>query len=69
MLITAPRLPGSAGPFQIILAMYFLWGTLGPSTLAGLAVMVLLIPFNVLIARTVHKLQVRLLLNESGAGL
>ena len=41
------------------LALYFLWGTLGPSVLAGLAVMVLLIPINVLIAKKTRNLQVR----------
>ncbi|XP_044926267.1 ATP-binding cassette sub-family C member 3 isoform X2 [Mustela putorius furo] len=33
-------------PLQIILAMYFLWQNLGPSILAGVALMVLLIPLN-----------------------
>ena len=35
-----------ASPLQIALAVYFLWGILGPSALAGLAVMVLMIPMN-----------------------
>uniref|UniRef100_A0A8C3UXW1 Canalicular multispecific organic anion transporter 2 n=1 Tax=Catharus ustulatus TaxID=91951 RepID=A0A8C3UXW1_CATUS len=35
-----------SAPLQIFLALYFLWQTLGPSVLAGVAVMVLLIPFN-----------------------
>ncbi|CAK8671759.1 unnamed protein product [Clavelina lepadiformis] len=47
-----------SGPFQIILAMYFLWQTMGPATLAGLGVMVLLIPINGYIASRAHKLQI-----------
>ncbi|CAK8671761.1 unnamed protein product [Clavelina lepadiformis] len=47
-----------SGPFQIILAMYFLWQTMGPSTLAGLGVMVLLIPINAYIASRAHNFQI-----------
>uniref|UniRef100_A0A8C3ACM5 ATP-binding cassette, sub-family C (CFTR/MRP), member 3 n=1 Tax=Cyclopterus lumpus TaxID=8103 RepID=A0A8C3ACM5_CYCLU len=36
-----------SAPLQIMLALYFLWQNLGPSVLAGLAVMIMLIPFNV----------------------
>lgn len=46
------------GPFQIILALYFLWQELGPSVLAGLAVMILLIPVNAWIASKARALQV-----------
>jgi len=35
-----------SSPLQIILSIVFLWGELGPSVLACLAVMVLLIPIN-----------------------
>uniref|UniRef100_A0A8B9ZKB2 Canalicular multispecific organic anion transporter 1 n=1 Tax=Anas platyrhynchos TaxID=8839 RepID=A0A8B9ZKB2_ANAPL len=35
-----------SSPLQIILSIVFLWGELGPSVLAGIAVMVLLIPIN-----------------------
>uniref|UniRef100_A0A8D0UWB6 Multidrug resistance-associated protein 1 n=1 Tax=Sus scrofa TaxID=9823 RepID=A0A8D0UWB6_PIG len=35
-----------SAPMQIILAMYFLWQNLGPSVLAGVALMILLIPLN-----------------------
>ncbi len=35
-----------SAPLQIILALYFLWGHLGPSVLAGLAVMILLSPIS-----------------------
>ena len=47
-----------SGPFQISMALYFLWQTLGPSALAGIAVMVLLIPVNGLIANKVRQYQV-----------
>uniref|UniRef100_F6PGX9 Uncharacterized protein n=1 Tax=Ciona intestinalis TaxID=7719 RepID=F6PGX9_CIOIN len=48
-----------SGPFQIILALYFLWKILGPSVLAGLAVMILLIPVNGFIAAKARALQVK----------
>lgn len=38
--------------------LYFLWQTLGPSVLAGVAVMILLIPINALIAKKNKALQV-----------
>ncbi|CAG5119557.1 unnamed protein product, partial [Candidula unifasciata] len=46
-----------SGPLQISLSLYFLWQTLGPSALAGIAVMVLLIPINALIAHKIKKYQ------------
>ncbi|XP_030839751.1 ATP-binding cassette, sub-family C (CFTR/MRP), member 1 isoform X4 [Strongylocentrotus purpuratus] len=48
-----------SGPFQISVALYFLWQTLGPSVLAGLGVMILLIPLNALVATQARKLQVK----------
>uniref|UniRef100_A0A8C1N9Q3 ATP-binding cassette, sub-family C (CFTR/MRP), member 3 n=1 Tax=Cyprinus carpio TaxID=7962 RepID=A0A8C1N9Q3_CYPCA len=39
-----------SAPLQIVLALFFLWQNLGASVLAGVAVMVLLIPFNAFIA-------------------
>ncbi|KAF9791463.1 hypothetical protein SFRURICE_007480 [Spodoptera frugiperda] len=50
-----------SAPLQIALALYFLWGILGPSVLAGLAVMIILIPVNGLIANRVKTLQIRLM--------
>ncbi|KFR15692.1 Canalicular multispecific organic anion transporter 2, partial [Opisthocomus hoazin] len=47
-----------SAPLQIFLALYFLWQTLGPSVLAGVAVMVLLIPFNSAIAIKTRAFQV-----------
>ncbi|KAJ8251178.1 hypothetical protein GJAV_G00218150 [Gymnothorax javanicus] len=48
-LITYINMVWSA-PLQVVLALYFLWQTLGPSVLAGVAVMVLMFPINAVIA-------------------
>ncbi|XP_043085931.1 ATP-binding cassette sub-family C member 3 isoform X2 [Puntigrus tetrazona] len=47
-----------SAPLQIILALFFLWQNLGASVLAGVAVMVLLIPFNAFIAMKTRTYQV-----------
>ena len=47
-----------SGPLQIIISLYFLYNTMGVSILAGLGVMLLLIPSNILISRLARKLQV-----------
>uniref|UniRef100_A0A671VQ24 ATP-binding cassette, sub-family C (CFTR/MRP), member 3 n=1 Tax=Sparus aurata TaxID=8175 RepID=A0A671VQ24_SPAAU len=47
-----------SAPLQIVLALYFLWQNLGPSVLAGVAVMVMLIPFNAVIAMKTRAYQV-----------
>ncbi|XP_061089115.1 ATP-binding cassette sub-family C member 3 isoform X2 [Conger conger] len=47
-----------SAPLQIILALYFLWQNLGPSVLAGVAVMILLIPLNAAIAVKTRAFQV-----------
>uniref|UniRef100_A0A8C3AEQ9 ATP-binding cassette, sub-family C (CFTR/MRP), member 3 n=1 Tax=Cyclopterus lumpus TaxID=8103 RepID=A0A8C3AEQ9_CYCLU len=47
-----------SAPLQIMLALYFLWQNLGPSVLAGLAVMIMLIPFNAVIAMKTRAYQV-----------
>lgn len=44
-------------PIQIVLALYFLWDLLGPSVLAGLAVMLILIPLNGFIVNRIEKMQ------------
>ena len=44
-------------PMAIILSFYFLWGYLGPSSLAGLVIMVLLIPVNAVISNRMKKYQ------------
>ncbi|XP_040905275.1 canalicular multispecific organic anion transporter 1 [Toxotes jaculatrix] len=45
-------------PLQIILAIFFLWLELGPSVLAGLAVMVLMVPINGLLASKARNFQI-----------
>lgn len=45
-------------PVQIVISIVFLWLELGPSVLAGLAVMVLMVPINGLLATKARKLQV-----------
>ncbi|NWU49610.1 MRP1 protein, partial [Dromas ardeola] len=46
-----------SAPFQIIMAVVFLWKELGPSVLAGVAVLLLVIPINALIAAKVKRLK------------
>lgn len=53
-----------SAPFQISAALFFLWRILGPSVLAGLAVMIILIPINGVIANRVEKLQVKQMKNK-----
>ncbi|XP_060079836.1 multidrug resistance-associated protein 1-like [Ylistrum balloti] len=50
-----------SAPVQIILAMWLLWNQLGPSVLAGLGVMILLIPLNMFISIKQRALQVNLM--------
>ena len=47
-----------SAPFQIIVCMFFLWKILGPSVLAGFAILVLVLPVNAYIARKTRELQV-----------
>ena len=47
-----------SAPFQMTVCLYFLWNTLGPSVLAGVGIMVLLIPINGVIAKKTKALQV-----------
>uniref|UniRef100_A0A8C1I4P1 Multidrug resistance-associated protein 1 n=1 Tax=Cyprinus carpio carpio TaxID=630221 RepID=A0A8C1I4P1_CYPCA len=56
-LITYINMIWSA-PLQVILALYFLWQNLGPSVLAGVAVMVLMVPLNAVIAMKTKTYQV-----------
>uniref|UniRef100_A0A336MEP5 ABC-type glutathione-S-conjugate transporter n=1 Tax=Culicoides sonorensis TaxID=179676 RepID=A0A336MEP5_CULSO len=53
-----------SAPLQIGLALYFLWMILGPSVLAGLGVMIFLIPINGFIASKVKKLQIQQMKNK-----
>ena len=45
-------------PLTVALAIYFLWQQLGPSVLAGLGLMLLLVPLNGFIAQKTRKLQI-----------
>ena len=47
-----------SSPVQIIIAVFFLYEAMGVSILAGVAVMVLLIPVNTILSRVARKLQV-----------
>ncbi|NWS71615.1 MRP2 protein, partial [Crotophaga sulcirostris] len=53
-----------SSPLQIILSIVFLWGELGPSVLAGLAVMVLIIPINAFLVAKAKTIQVRNMKNK-----
>lgn len=53
-----------SAPLQIALALYFLWQILGPSVLSGLAVMIILIPVNALLAGKVRNLQIKQMKNK-----
>uniref|UniRef100_A0A8C8B882 Canalicular multispecific organic anion transporter 1 n=1 Tax=Otus sunia TaxID=257818 RepID=A0A8C8B882_9STRI len=53
-----------SSPLQIILSIVFLWGELGPSVLAGIAVMVLLIPINGFLVAKAKAIQVRNMKNK-----
>ncbi|KAM8819880.1 multidrug resistance-associated protein 1-like [Eudromia elegans] len=46
-----------SAPFQILVAVIFLWQELGPSVLAGVAVLLLVIPLNAIIAAKVKSLK------------
>ncbi|MEE6486330.1 hypothetical protein FKM82_014574 [Ascaphus truei] len=53
-----------SSPLQIAISIVFLWTELGPSVLAGLAVMVLLIPINAILATKSKKLQMKNMKNK-----
>uniref|UniRef100_A0A2K5LVX7 Multidrug resistance-associated protein 1-like n=1 Tax=Cercocebus atys TaxID=9531 RepID=A0A2K5LVX7_CERAT len=46
-----------SAPFQILMAIYLLWQELGPAVLAGVAVLVFVIPINALAATKIKKLK------------
>lgn len=49
-----------SAPLQIIVSLYFLYNTMGVSILAGVGVMILLIPVNLLVSRLARSIQVLL---------
>ena len=48
-----------SAPLQMVVALFFLWRTVGPSVLAGVVVMVLLIPVNAVIEKKSGNFQMR----------
>ncbi|XP_068732556.1 multidrug resistance-associated protein 1-like [Montipora capricornis] len=48
-----------SSPLTILIALYFLYDAMGPSVLAGVGVLVLLIPLNMVVSRIARKLQVK----------
>ncbi|CAH8436418.1 unnamed protein product [Dicrocoelium dendriticum] len=46
-----------SGPFQIVVAIVLLWRELGPAVLAGIGVLLLLLPLNAVIARLSKSVQ------------
>ncbi|XP_070311189.1 multidrug resistance-associated protein 1-like isoform X2 [Odocoileus virginianus] len=46
-----------SAPFQILMAISLLWQELGPAVLAGVAVLVFVIPMNALVANRIKKLK------------
>lgn len=55
-----------SAPLQIIVSLYFLWETLGPSVLAGVAVMILMIPINGWLTGKVKTLHIQQMKNKDG---
>uniref|UniRef100_A0A8C6UTE3 Multidrug resistance-associated protein 1 n=1 Tax=Neogobius melanostomus TaxID=47308 RepID=A0A8C6UTE3_9GOBI len=55
-----------SAPLQVVLALYFLWETLGPSVLAGVAVMLLMVPVNAFIAMKTKTYQVAQMKSKDG---
>ena len=53
-----------SGPIQIMLAMYFLWDIVGPSSMAGLGIMVLLLPINAVFSRKARVLNRQILIQK-----
>nr|XP_033799380.1 canalicular multispecific organic anion transporter 1 [Geotrypetes seraphini] len=53
-----------SSPLQIVLSIVFLWSELGPSLLAGVAVIVLLIPINAVLATKSKGLQMKNMKNK-----
>ncbi|XP_033886772.3 multidrug resistance-associated protein 1-like isoform X3 [Acipenser ruthenus] len=53
-----------SAPLQVVLALYFLWQNLGPSVLAGVAVMILMVPVNAVIAMKTKTYQVAQMKNK-----
>lgn len=48
-----------SAPLQIVLALILLYQQLGPAVFAGLAVMFIMAPFNLVITSQIKKIQVK----------
>lgn len=57
-----------SSPYQIILAIYFLYRAMGISVLAGVAVMLVIFPLNFFIGRWLRNFQVDILLGINPFG-
>lgn len=53
-----------SAPFQIIICMYMLWRLVGVAVLGGVAVMILVIPLNTVLARKQGGIQKKMLVNK-----
>ena len=54
-----------SSPIIIVIAIYFLWQILGPSTLAVIVFMLVILPINsVILAKKIRDIQVSLQLSE-----
>ena len=53
-----------SSPLKIILCQYFLWQHLGPSSLAGLALIIITIPFDAIVARKLKELKISNMKNK-----
>ncbi len=53
-----------SAPLQIAVCLYFLWLQLGPSVLAGVGVMILMIPLNAVIVSKSRVLQIKQMKNK-----
>ena len=50
-----------SSPLQIVISMVMLWEQIGPAVLAGLAVMLIVMPLNALMARVQQRMQRKLM--------
>ncbi|CAI2167258.1 20609_t:CDS:10 [Funneliformis geosporum] len=53
-----------SGPLQIVLALYFLYKTMGVSSFAGVGIMIMMIPINAFIASKMRTLQKKQMKNK-----
>ena len=50
-----------SGPLQIVLALIFLYLTMGPSIFAGLAIMILMMPVNAVVSAIMRRLHTKMM--------